>query len=499
MSSSNTGGLLADLLGGGTNEEEENTTRLTSQTTGLLSDSEESTNTRLSPTATAEAEEDNLLTSTGLATTTAIGVATTSTSLDEDTSIVKDPTRTVGQAVSSTAITSFGISSALVPTSINSLTGTSLRPLLSSASSLSNLLETETIEGITSALLPLTTTLGSASSLLISSSSAITSSASLSSIRNLTSATTSATSASTEETTSEEITSSTEFPSETSPPVIVTISAGKNVTLTSSIYSTAEPTSTENTSKEAANNVDSGDNTSILNTENKLFPLGVILVVVGSIIALVTILWFLMKVLGITRRRQRLRGAIPSFVPPERIDFPDDMGNEKYDAYPSVHHHQMNQSNSSWDYMPNGYGAGGRSMTPMDGGNLAGFGVGDGNARGYDEENFIPDFPPQPSQGYIPPSQMMDHQNGYSHIQQSNPFMVESHNNGNSRDLVPVRSNSQSSHASDHGYGSGPGLSRKGTTTDAYGGVEISRSGSNGSEHKLNKGRDWEGGAGGYV
>ncbi|WWC96527.1 hypothetical protein V866_003395 [Kwoniella sp. B9012] len=444
------GGLLGGLLGGGT-DNEDTTTQILSQTT----------NTRQAQaTATAPAEEDAELTSTGIGATrttdlldpTGTGVATTSSlSLKEDTTIATEATRTVGQVVSSSSVTSLDTASGILSSS----------------------------QSQTGSLISLTSAISSTRILTLSSSSSSSGSSSRStSIPSVIS-----------DTASEEITSTEETPTETTPPVIVTISAGQNVTLTSSIFSTPPPTSSDNTSKEAANDIK--DNTSILNTDNKLFPLGVILVVVGSIIALVTILWFLMKVFGITRRRKRLRGAIPSFVPPERIDFPDE-SNEKYDAYPSVHHHQRNQSNSSWDYMP-GYEpapAGGRSITPMEGGNLAGFGVGHTN-----HQDIIPDFPPA-GQQYIAPSQMMQDQ--YHYPQQQNPFMVDNHNyNNNSRDLIPVRSNSQSSSssASHDRYG----LTRKGTVTDAYGGMEteVQRNGSVGDGHKLNKSRDWQSGAGG--
>ncbi|WVQ65347.1 uncharacterized protein L199_003523 [Kwoniella botswanensis] len=444
MSSSNDrdGSLLRGILGG-SNDNEESSTRLLSQTTNARQ-----------ATATAIAQEDGEWTSTGIGTTrttnvlgpTSTGVATASSALfDEDTTSATEATSSVGQAASSSSVTSLGTSSGILSSS-----------------------QSQTVSTISS------------SYAISSTQSLATSSLSSSSILSVGLSTK-----------SDEITSTEETTAETTPPVIVTISAGQNVTLTSSIFSTPPSTSPDNTSKEAAN--DNKDDTSILNTDNKLFPLGVILVVVGSIIALVTILWFLMKIFGITRRRKRLRGAIPSFVPPERIDFPDE-SNEKYDAYPSVHHHQRNQSNSSWDYMP-GYEpapAGGRSITPMEGGNLAGFGVGHTN-----HQDIIPNFPPS-GQQYIPSSQMMQDQ--YHYPQQQYPFMVDNHNyNNNSRDLVPVRSNSQSSNPSNSHdrYG----LTRKGTVTDAYGGMEteVQRNGSVGDGHKLNKSREWQSGAGGYV
>ncbi|WWC62878.1 uncharacterized protein I303_105476 [Kwoniella dejecticola CBS 10117] len=388
--------------------------------------------------------------------------SSSSSVLNEDQSLT-EATRTVGQSRISSATSASSEITAVETTNLTSSTRSTSLPISLSSSSSGTLLS------------PVTNSTISASS---------TSTSSLDSTLSSSSA----------ESTSSEATSTEAAPTETSPPVIVTISAGKDITLTQSITSTppssASATDLSDTSKEAAN--DNGDNTSILNTQNKLFPLGVILVVAGGIVALVTILWFLMKVFGITRRRQRLRGAIPSFVPPERIEFQDD----KFDptppslsgaGYPYTHTHDNQQdgyvdypvlvqthqrggeggggSNSSWEFMGNDTGyADGRSITPMDN-NLAGVGVGRphaqpnmGNGVGMGGQGGQFDHSYQPhNQGY---DYDYDEERGRyapNPPQQYNPFMIDQQphqpqpqqgQQSQGRDLIHQRNGSQSSNGS---------------------------------------------------
>ncbi|WRT68048.1 uncharacterized protein IL334_005023 [Kwoniella shivajii] len=260
----------------------------------------------------------------------------------------------------------------------------------------------------------------SALSLLISSttsSSPTTFSSSIPMLTESSSITTTSLSSASEESTSEEPTSATSD----SPPVIVTISAGKNVTLTSSIYSTPSGSSTSsvNGTAQAANEDSKG---SILNTNNNLFPLGMVIVVVGGIFGLVAILWITMKCLGITQKRNRLRGAIPSFVPPERIDFPESTTDDKFDFTPAINHHHE-QRNHQHQRKDSGGGVNywddhfidqdPRSITitptQMESAGIAGRGVGVGRGYPFDQmppplaphyqqqhqlDAYIPDIPP---------------------------------------------------------------------------------------------------------
>ncbi|OCF39699.1 hypothetical protein I317_06492 [Kwoniella heveanensis CBS 569] len=141
----------------------------------------------------------------------------------------------------------------------------------------------------------------------------------------------------------------TDSPSESLVPIVVT-STGDDTTLFISMTSTVQHNANASPSADlAAANSDDKTEGNILNSDNKLFPLGVVLVVIGGLIVLITLLVFTIRCLGVTRRRRRLRAAIPSFFPtiPEHdhSNYNDnDDENEKYDHIASTEYLARSQA-----------------------------------------------------------------------------------------------------------------------------------------------------------
>ncbi|WVF68777.1 hypothetical protein IAT40_003549 [Kwoniella sp. CBS 6097] len=136
----------------------------------------------------------------------------------------------------------------------------------------------------------------------------------------------------------------TDSPSESLVPIVVT-STGDDTTLFISMTSTVAHSANASKGADlAAANSDDKTEGNILNSDNKLFPLGVVLVVIGGLIVVIASLVFCIRCFGITRRRRRLRAAIPSFFPtiPEHDHShyndpdPDSDGNEKYNHIAST-------------------------------------------------------------------------------------------------------------------------------------------------------------------
>ncbi|WWC88399.1 uncharacterized protein L201_003310 [Kwoniella dendrophila CBS 6074] len=467
MSTTN-GGLLGGLLGEGGDDidlPKSSTAQGQPISTGSTTKSSQEDDDTMITTAEQSDDTTKISKATDTKEATSANAQLSPTS-DIDTHLTGTATRTVGQG-SPTGMSSSSISSMTSPQpatssltgTLNSLTQTQVPISSSNSNKLSGSVNPSSISSASTSATSSSSSISSATSSLFSSSAS---------------------------TSSSESSSTEEQPTRTPPPIIVTVSAGRDVTLTSSIYSTppATTSSTVEATKESANNND-GDNTSILNTDNKLFPLGVVMVVVGGIIALVTILWFLMKVFGITKRRRRLRGAIPSFVPPERIDFPDERDNEihgfsineKNDRYPiipqhhydqqpdyveyninnnNIHNHQRQGSESSWNNLNadsyHQYGID-QTMTPIEGAGLAGLGH-THNQHFYHQNNNI-FAPTQYQDRYV---DQVDHPLYQSQNTQ------ERHQQRYSRNLVPTRSDSQSSH------GSNPNPDNS-TIDDPYGGL----------------------------
>ncbi|WVQ96304.1 hypothetical protein IAU59_003408 [Kwoniella sp. CBS 9459] len=211
-------------------------------------------------------------------------------------------------------------------------------------------------------------------------------------------------STSSESSSSESAVATTDSPSESLVPVVVT-STGEDTTLFISMTSTVQYNTDASPSANlaAANSTDKTEG-NILNSDNKLFPLGVVLVVVGGLIVLVALLVFSIRCLGVTRRRRRLRAAIPSFFPtlPEHdhSHYNDpDPENEKYNHIASTEYltqPAQNQGQPAYEeyvigstQIHNGTVGGGDWYDPSAGaGAGAGIGAGGGHQRNGSDGSF---------------------------------------------------------------------------------------------------------------